>query len=72
MNMFFQTSAETVGMMKKGEMTRIRTMPRPHMGWSNKTAKPMPPTMVTRRMPPTRTKVFFSEARKAGPVKKKV
>ncbi|OWK20262.1 hypothetical protein AJ88_32225 [Mesorhizobium amorphae CCBAU 01583] len=32
MIMFFQTSAATGGMTKKGEMTRIRTMPCPHIG----------------------------------------
>ena len=29
---FFQISAETVGITKKGAMTRMRTMPWPHMG----------------------------------------
>jgi hypothetical protein len=32
MNMFFQTSADTVGITKKGAITRIRTMPWPHIG----------------------------------------
>ncbi len=32
MKMFFQTSAETVGMTKNGAMTRIRTTPCPHIG----------------------------------------
>jgi hypothetical protein len=32
MNMFFQTSAETVGMTKNGAITRMRTMPCPHIG----------------------------------------
>lgn len=32
MNMFFHTSAETVGMTKKGAMTRMRTTPWPHIG----------------------------------------
>ena len=32
MNMFFQTSAETVGITKNGAITRIRTMPCPHIG----------------------------------------
>ena len=31
MNMFFQTSAETVGITKNGAITRMRTMPRPHI-----------------------------------------
>jgi hypothetical protein len=32
MNMFFQTSAETVGITKNGAITRIRTTPCPHIG----------------------------------------
>jgi hypothetical protein len=32
MNMFFQTSAETVGMTKNGAITRMRTTPWPHIG----------------------------------------
>ena len=36
--MFFQTSAATGGMTKKGEMTRMRTMPWPHIGWSSSSA----------------------------------
>ena len=32
MNMFFQTSAETVGITKNGAITRTRTMPCPHIG----------------------------------------
>jgi hypothetical protein len=31
-NMFFQTSAETVGMTKKGAITRMRTTPWPQNG----------------------------------------
>ena len=31
-NMFFQTRADTVGMTKNGAMTRIRTIPWPHIG----------------------------------------
>ena len=32
MNMFFHTRADTVGMMKKGAITRTRTIPRPQKG----------------------------------------
>ena len=58
MNMFFQTSAETVGITKKGEITMIRTIPVPHIGWSSRTARAMPPTTVIRRMPPTSSSVL--------------
>jgi hypothetical protein len=34
MIMFFQISAATGGMTKKGEITRMRTMPCPKIGWS--------------------------------------
>ena len=30
--MFFQTSADTVGITKNGAITSMRTMPCPHMG----------------------------------------
>ena len=32
MNIFFQSNADTVGMTKNGAITKIRTMPCPHMG----------------------------------------
>ncbi len=32
MIMFFQTNAATGGMTKNGEMTRMRTIPCPHIG----------------------------------------
>ena len=32
MNMFFHTSAETVGMTKNGAITRMRTIPCPQIG----------------------------------------
>ena len=44
--MFFQTSAATGGMTKKGEITRMRTMPWPQIGWSSSSASRMPPMTV--------------------------
>ena len=59
MNMFFQTSAETVGITKKGAMTRIRTMPCPHIGWSSRSASSTPRITVTTRTPPTMMSVVL-------------
>ena len=70
MNMFFHTSAETVGMTKKGAITRMRTMPCPNIGWSISSASAMPPTTVISSTPPTSSKVFQIEVRKAGSVRK--
>ena len=67
MNMFFQTSAETVGMTKNGAITRIRTMPCPQMGWSSSSASAMPPTMVISSTPPTSSRVLVN-AREEGRV----
>ena len=46
MNMFFQTSAETVGMTKKGEITRMRTIPCPQIGWLSRIASSTPSSTV--------------------------
>ena len=46
MIMFFQTSAATGGMTKNGEITRMRTMPWPQIGWSISSASAMPPITV--------------------------
>ena len=51
--MFFQTSAATGGITKNGEMTRMRTIPWPKIGWSIRSATPMPPTTVMRSTPTT-------------------
>ena len=53
MNMFFQTSADTVGITKKGAMTRMRTIPWPHIGWSSRIDRRTPRTTVISRTPPT-------------------
>ncbi len=64
--MFFQTSAATGGMTKNGEMTRMRTMPCPHIGWSSSSASRMPPITVISSTLPTRTSVLRIDCRKAG------
>ncbi len=63
--MFFQTSAETVGMTKKGAITRIRTTPWPHIGWSRSNARSTPSTMVINRAPPTIISVVWTLGQKA-------
>ena len=57
MNMFFQTSAETVGMTKKGAITRMRTIPCPQIGWSSSSASSDAKTTVIASTPPTMTRV---------------
>ncbi len=67
---FFQTSALTVGMTKNGAITISRTMLRPITGWSSSSARGTPSTIVSASTEPTSTRVFCSEARKAGSVRK--
>ena len=64
MNMFFQTSAETVGITKKGAMIRIRTTPWPHIGWSRRSASRTPRTTVITRTPPTMISVAWTLGQK--------
>ena len=68
MIMFFQTSAATGGMTKKGEITRMRTMPWPKIGWSSSSASAMPPMTVMSSTPPTSSSVFQIDWKKAGSV----
>jgi len=68
--MFFHTSAATGGMTKNGEMTRMRTIPCPKIGWSMSSATPTPPTMVIRSTPRTMASVFLIACQKAGSVRK--
>ena len=65
MNMFFQTSAETVGITKKGAMTRIRTTPCPQIGWSSRSASSTPRITVIRSTPPTMMSVVARSAERA-------
>ncbi len=69
-SMFFQTSPETVGMTKKGEIAITRTMPRPKKGWSSSSASSVPNTSVIRRTPPTSSSVLTSAPKKAGSSRK--
>ena len=69
MSMFFQTSAATGGITKKGEMTRMRTMPCPHIGWSRRSPSNMPPMTVISSTLPTISSVLMIAARKAGLLK---
>ena len=71
MNMFFQTSAETVGMTKNGAMTRMRTTPWPHIGWFSRIASRMPNTTVMSSTPPTMTSVVTTEGQNALEVRKR-
>ena len=68
MNMFFQISAETVGITKKGAMTMMRITPVANIGRSSKSAKQMPPMIVMHSMPPTIISVFLIAAVKLGSV----
>ena len=70
MNMFFQTSAETVGITKNGAMTRMRTMPRPKNGWSSSRARRVPPPMVMISTPITSSSVLVIAGQNDGSVTK--
>ncbi len=69
-NMFFHTSALTVGMTKNGAITMRRTMLRPKIGWSRSSASSVPPTMLMT----STARTSFSELpiawKKAGSVRK--
>ena len=64
--MFFQTSAATGGITKNGEITRIRTIPCPKIGWSIRSAMAMPPTTVMSSTPSTIQSVLRIACQKAG------
>ena len=68
MNMFFQISADTVGMTKNGAITSTRTMPCPQNGWSSSSASSMPPTTVIISTPSTRISVLVIAVQNAGSV----
>ncbi len=67
---FFQTSALTVGITKNGAITIRRTMLRPITGWSSSSASGVPSRIVMASTEPTSTRVFCSDVRKAGSVRK--
>jgi hypothetical protein len=66
MIMFFHTSAATGGMTKNGEITRMRTIPWPKIGWSSRSASRTPPMMVIRSTAPTMISVLRMAKKKAG------
>ncbi len=68
--MFFQTSAATGGITKNGEMTRMRTIPCPKIGWSISSATPMPPITVIASTPRTMARVLRIACQKAGSERK--
>ena len=65
-NMFFQTSALTVGMTKNGAITIRRTMLRPKIGWSSSRASSVPPTTLMTSTATTSFSVLPSAVKKAG------
>ena len=69
---FFHTSAETVGMMKKGAITIRRTMPWPKIGLSRSSASSVPSTTVMMSTDPTSTSVLMIAVVKAALVTKYV
>ena len=70
MNMFFHSRAFTVGMMKNGEISMTRTMPRPGNRWSTSMASARPRVTVITRTDPTRSRVLTTAGPKAGSVRK--
>ena len=68
--MFFQTSAATGGITKNGEITRMRTIPWPKIGWSISSAMAMPPITVIASTPSTMERVLRIACQKAGSVRK--
>ena len=68
--MFFHSSALTVGMTKKGEMSRMRTSPRPAKGSLISKAISVPKTTVIPITLLNRTMVFHTAAPNDGSVRK--
>jgi hypothetical protein len=67
---FFQTSAETVGMTKKGEIISTRAKPWPRKGWLKTAARIVPRTMVMAMTPTTMMTEISSELSSAGSSKR--
>ena len=68
--MCFHSRALTVGMTKKGEISRMRTMLRPGKGASTSSASKMPPTTVIRITLPSSSRVLMTAAPNDGSVMK--
>jgi hypothetical protein len=64
----FQITAATGGITKKGEITRMRTIPWPQIGWSRRSARRVPSSTVIRRTPMTMISVLAIDCQKAGSV----
>ena len=70
---FFHIRALTVGMMKNGEISSTRTMPRPEKSpASSKAAISTPNTTLMASTLPTRISVFMAPGRKPASVTKKL
>jgi hypothetical protein len=68
--MCFHSSAFTVGMTKKGEISSSRTMPRPGKGSLISSASAMPPTTVMTITLPSSSRVLITVAVNDGSVTK--
>ena len=68
--MCFHSSALTVGMMKKGEIRRMRTRLRPGKGASVRSAIRVPRMTVIRTTLPTSSRVFIVAVMNDGSVTK--
>ena len=68
--MCFHSSAFTVGMTKKGEISSTRTMPRPGNGSLTSSASATPSTTVMTITLPISTSVFHTAGQKSGSVTK--
>ena len=70
--MFFQINAFTVGIMKKGDISKTLTIPRPRKVSCNKSAILKPKMTDITIILPTRVMLFMTALNKAGSVKKKL
>ena len=68
--MCFHSSAFTVGITKKGEISSTRTMPRPGKGSFTSSASATPSTTVMTITLPISTSVFHTAGQKSGSVTK--
>ena len=69
--MFFQINALTVGIMKKGDISKTLTIPRPLKVSCNKRAIPRPKMTDIVIILPTKVTLLMTALNSAGSVKKK-
>lgn len=69
--MFFQINALTVGIMKKGDISKTLTIPRPLKVSCNNKAIPRPKMTDIAIILPTKVILFVTALNNAGSVKKK-